>query len=755
MTPLLFVLALARPEDPPPCPPELAGLSWEQIRVHRKAAWIREPMEYVRGILQCEITAARRILDRRPELGREPVCMPYEVEFNICNERRPEWNCARDVIVRYLAEGCLADPYEQPRFHRFHAMYWRRHLDLLQAKRHLDDAAASIQALILRRIVNPSERPEVPLEHLVLDLALHSSERCELAALLRDGSALRHHTAEVDAFLSLLTAPEMAINVAEMRNQVGWALLIAREAGFSREDPIMWFEQAYPVFTIGATANEQKANNLRINMALAVLQAQEPDVVAAERWIAEVSEEEELSAEERLWLDIVRIRIAVARGRFAEALDLQSLTLTRPYADRVPMASWHTSILRGQLLEASEPDQAITAYAEAEAALEAHARERPGAFGTLADGRFTFFARATHRLIDLLHTRDPARAAHVARRARNRATRMSMRIRCTHGGNEDPQPAPGELRLLFTRASRDDGTNTWIGFAVTDSEIVSRALTIPPVPADMYKLPDAMLESWSDALLFPFADAIDSAESVVVLATEDLHAVPFHALPWEDGQLIDFAQVTYGLDWTGCARDEAMATPSIATLVLSGKDPQLIAEADDVTEIQQGAGRDVDSINVTTPENFDRIFSGAYTAVHVAAHGYHEPGIALFESDDRLLFHDDLWLTREDILAARQVPALVMLTACQSSFFDSETLGGGISIAQAFLLAGARFVAASTHDLDDLVATAFARRFYSQLDRGDPHEAPLAWQAAYLDIRDDAAPSSFPSLRMLRLYSSG
>lgn len=94
-----------------------------------------------------------------------------------------------------------------------------------------------------------------------------------------------------------------------------------------------------------------------------------------------------------------------------------------------------------------------------------------------------------------------------------------------------------------------------------------------------------------------------------------------------------------------------------------------------------------------------------------------------------------------------------MLSACQVSFRDAETLGGGTSLVHAFLLRGGRFVVAPVRNLDGEAAKDFAERFYEALGTADVAETPEAFRAAYLSCRDTCNPSAWPHLRALRVYS--
>jgi hypothetical protein len=745
------LLALADAGAAAGCPSERVSLGWEAIRDERLKLWRRDhpDLAAIRELLACELATAREVVRTRPELGLAPVCIPWEVDFHLCNEVRPEDGCSEAALERYVDEGCLADPYEHLRHHRMNAMFWRRRIDFVRAERHLDEAMTHLRALRLRQLQLPDERPAMGPERLRLEEAILASERTELAALLHDGPAMTHHIAEVAALLPGLSEERWAGTVATIQNQVGWSLLLAHESGLAVGDPGEWLRPAFAGFNAGPGRNPRQAGNVRINLALLELQ-RSTDVEPALAWIADV-DELSLSAEELLWLDLIRVRAEARAGRFAAAHAWHARMTRRRDVARVPLADWYVAQARGELLEATDPARAEAAYAAAEAATEGHAlASGVTSFGPLADGRYAFFAVATRRLVTLQQNSYPGLAASTARLARNRATRIATRARCGRDG-EAPPLAPGELRLLFTRTGGRGVEATWTGFAITADRVVARELRPGEVPDDLYQASEAVLRKWSEQLLVPFADAIDAAERVVVLPSEALHAVPFHALPWDDGLLIDAVPVAYGLDWEGCAAGEGTADGS-TTLILAGDSPRLVAEGSDVSKLLRDADRAVTQVTVREAEDVAPLLSGGFTVAHVAAHGDHVAAASLLDSDDRLLFTAELWLTRDEILAAPRVPQLVFLSACRSSFIDTERLGGGISVAHAFLLRGARAVVGSTHDLDDRVASVFARRFHAGLADGDPGEAPYAWQDAFVQVRRETAPSQHPSLRMLRLY---
>ncbi|MFY0535882.1 CHAT domain-containing protein [Nannocystis pusilla] len=274
---------------------------------------------------------------------------------------------------------------------------------------------------------------------------------------------------------------------------------------------------------------------------------------------------------------------------------------------------------------------------------------------------------------------------------------------------------------------------------------------MPGSPIDLHRLSEAALQPWSEALLEPFFPEIEAADEIDILPTESLHHVPFHALPWEAGILLDRATVRYGLDVATCGAD--LAAPRGGALVVQGDDPYFASEASAVAA-ELAEHWPVAVVRPTRPADLGPLLAGEYAVAHVVAHGEHVELDRLLATDDRLLLGDTLTLPRRTLLAAPGVPALVHLSACRSSFTDAETLGGGISLAHAFLLRGARYVVGAIEDVDGEVARAFASRFHRALAVEGLAGAPEAWREAYLAASGEfSSPSLARQLRRLRLYA--
>ena len=676
------------------------------------------------------------------------LCHPLEAGFNVCNERQPGRGCAEKYLLAYTAEGCLDDPAQRPRHQNMLAMYWHRRMDDARALEHLQRAESWAWALWLAHWDEP-----VGTRALV-GVVVSASLRAEIAASLRNAEALQGSVAAIDQLRGRLAAPELASVVADTINGLAWSLLLAREAEVMVDDPTPLLTAALHIFT-ERRPDRAKADNVRINLALAALHR--GDFPAVQRWGDEIAADS-LGDEGRMWLRLVQIRAALEQGAVGSTVAWQAELDAVARRHQVPMAPWFAAWARGLRMERLErAEAAIMAYEAAEAELESFAHTRRDAqHPTLADRLFLSFADPTRRLVRLLIAAgDVEQAVRVVRDARGRALRAAARDTCAEAATvQDLRPGSEALRLIYFRVSPRDpatGVSQWAGIAVTRHGTRIEPLEIGPIPDDLHSVPEAALQPWSDALLEPFADEITAAADIEVLATDALHAVPFHALPWDGGILLEHAPVHDGLDLASCGEDtNDLAGP---VLVVSGDDPRLVDEASAVAEVLRTHARSAEILVPRAPEALEPLFTGAHSMAHLVAHGTRPGDSEMFASDDRLLFTETLTLTRQTILTATRAPALVVLTACQASFTDRETYAGGVGLADAFLLRGSRFVIGPVHRINGKVAQAFATRFYAALADGELTDVPSAWRAAYLSTRAVLGPSLEHDLRMLRLHT--
>lgn len=723
----------------------------DDLRTERKCAYRHGEFLKTLDLVEKELAA----LGEAPAALRR-LCEAIETGVHVCSEKLPELQCEDGFLRRYASSGCAHDPLERARFHHTTAAVAFRRMNFAGALQALQRGVEAAWPLLFASVLRADPASEGLFFDVVLDLAAMAALRAEIAANLRSRPGLEAALSSLMTFLEVLdTDTNMRDDAAALRSELAWGLLVLRESGVDVADPSPLLESSLATFADAATFDRPAADNVRINLALADLQR--GAIAEARERLAHI-ERAGPSPEERLWLSLVHLRIALAQKdvRLAERWQGE---LARPeIVAHTPMGAWFSAWTRGLVYEArGEPALAIEAYREAEATLEnlAHGVDAT-APGSTADRRYLMFSGAARRLVALLiETQDTAAALMVARDARNRALRMHARPSCTLAGRtRDDPPPPGALHLFFF--PRDDATGPadagWFGLAATATEVRAVPLALAPLPDGTGGESPEVLRRWSEQMLKPFERELADAGELTVFPSGALHSVPFHALPWDNGIVLDELSVRYGLDVSVCGTP-ALDDPGRPGLVVSGGDYSLRVEGDAVAAILRGSGRAIEHRSATSRAPFIELLSGRYWMAHLAAHGQHPADEVMFAADVLLAFDDGTDLKRDEILAADAVPALVFLSACRSSFADGDTLGGGLNLAHAFLVRGARFVIGAERDIDAGVTRTFAQHFYRELAAGDPVDVAEAWRAAYLAARTSLAPSLQADLRMLRLFT--
>ncbi len=724
----------------------------EALTTARKKAYDNDDYQRCYDLIDQEVECITRSYQLHPSAkgpgSLRSLCLPLEVGFDLAHRGEHDPELARDYLRRYEDRGCLDDPLQRPRHRTNWAQYHRTQLDDPQALRELRQGEA--EARIASSLYKEGDPQELSM---LWSVANSMAVRAEIAAELRRADDLRELVTEASDLLESVDPTCSEPRVGGVLNLLGWSMLMAHDAGVETDDPTDLLKSALSTFA-GDRDNLRLANNTRINLALAALQHRSPS--EAEAWIQEIERSERwidrLPEEQLMWLRIVEIRRTIADGEPWRSAQWQDELERVGERGRVPLGRWYAQATAGRRLEAmGRTDAALLAYQRAEDELESSRPDTTAA--VLAARRQLTFSDSTRRLVVLHHRRgDDESALRVVRAARSRALRVAD---ATRGGpssqpNTD-RPRGDALRLIYFQASgvAEDGSSEWVGFAQTAGALRSSNFRLPTVRSDLYRAREEELEPFSAELLGPFSDEIEAARSVEILATGSLHHVPFHVLPWRDGQLIKHVPVTYGLDLAPPSQEDREVPPG-APLVLHGSEEGLADEADAVIEaLQRG-----DTVPVrSSPKSAELLRKrlGEAHIAHFAVHGTRTEDRRLLRSDDRLHF-GGFELSRDAILDGEAAPWLVYLSACQSSFADAETLSGGVGLTQAFLLRGAHYVIGAVDDIDEEVAKSFAVAFYRAL--GDAQgELPRAWQRAYIDMLTRTPPSLRPDLQMLRLYS--
>lgn len=282
------------------------------------------------------------------------------------------------------------------------------------------------------------------------------------------------------------------------------------------------------------------------------------------------------------------------------------------------------------------------------------------------------------------------------------------------GSRIDDTPAPlapavGELVLLYHPIP-----SGWVGFAVNSDGVTARRL-----PAESSGSPTP--EELADWLLGPFSALLERSDRMRVLAFGALNRIDVHALPWKGRPLISSIAVLYGVDVSRPARP---AHGGMNALIVTPHDDlkSSAAEATLSEERLQASGWSVQRLPgsaVTRASIGASIAGGRISFFHYAGHA-RLVGLDGWES--HLGREESQLMTVGDILMLPASPAYVILSGCETAA-SADRSGSGLGLAQAFIIAGAKWVIASSRTVKDadaarIVNELFDRRVLPDSDVG-------------------------------------
>jgi hypothetical protein len=271
-------------------------------------------------------------------------------------------------------------------------------------------------------------------------------------------------------------------------------------------------------------------------------------------------------------------------------------------------------------------------------------------------------------------------------------------------------PAPGELFLGFHRTLTGSVT-----FAATK---------------------DGVNAAPGDDALVAHAAAIAKAERIVLFPYGATRAVDLHAA------LLDRAPVVYALD---VSRGGAVAKNGVGIVADPTNDlPAALAEANEVAALEKVPARVLRGTEATSTAVLSLL--GEVSLFHYAGHG-------VFAGPDgtesRLPLAGGTQLGVLDVLAAKTVPATVILSACESGRGALDGAVESFGVAQAFVVAGTRIVIAPTRAVRDELARRMSVELHRRLIEGniDPVEALRQAQIAVRSVDASADWAAFRAIR--------
>lgn len=604
------------------------------------------------------------------------------------------------------------------------------------------------------------------------------TEAMLLVAAVGDWTAARAYQTRAEALSETLREAMQA----QLQNAIGWMLLLARARGQTDlPSPTPAFERALALTTGDDALSKRMRATLRLNLAYDSLL--EDDLERVQQRLADVDPSALLHEDERMWAALLHARVDARLGHLEAAREAFAKLATEATAARESELAWHAHVGTAEVLaQQGRTTEAVASHEEAATILR---RQLPRI--ALGAGRAHYLAersRGTRAHIELLLASGRIEdALCVTRRARTRNLRVLAQS--IHAGDAATQAlrsyregrtrlerdlenawllpaAQAEARFAQLRAERLELHRTldrevfaassassrsceafpspqhdevsvhyvelrdeWVGFSVDETRTMMRRLGPRPESST-----PAALGEW---LLNPFEAVLSEAEHVRIVASGALHEIQFAQLSDPSDPSRELGQrlsVAYGLD-VPRPRSPPKLPPKHRVLVVAPPSNLDAAEAERnavVTAAHNGpADVQLLSGNEATGDAVRRALPNV-DLVHFVGH-------AASEDDGwtgRLQLARDDVLQVQDVLALQQVPQTLVLAGCETGRVDVVALAGGMSLAHAFLLAGADTVVAAGRKISDRATAALAQPFYSALR--DKRTVPQALAIAQASV---------------------
>ena len=587
---------------------------------------------------------------------------------------------------------------------------------------------------------------------------------------------------------------------AQLASNAGWiALRASARSGRGLEDARRSLEEALGITREGCPAG---LGNVLVNLALVELErgrgrearARLDEARRAGGW-----------AELGGWHRMIEGRLLLSEGKPREALAAHEALRAEGEAMVLPELVFEGTLGRAEALAAlGKRAEARAAFASAEGALAAWARGVP-----LGEGRGTFLAarqRGARRWVEFL-LREAERGDEGAAREAMDAARRSLAgfVHAFHWVNR-VAALPAEARARWEDAvatyrhervvleekagARGPGAGGLEGERAALRRALDRALAALSVGEAKGEAPPTSLPAAEEALfvvhpvheglagfvltdggrkvearrlgapasantpaeraeawLAPFRIALSNVHRVRLVLPDELLPTDWHALPFDGAPLIERAEVVYSLD---LGPRPAEAGESATAVVIA--DP-----TEDLPGARESAGAVVAALasrglRVVELRGQDATHEAVRDALELpSVRLLHYAGHATFEGPDGL--EASLRLARRgrfsvaDVMALARVPEIVVLAGCDTArVSEGDAAGGGLGLAQAFLVKGARAAVATPRPMGDALAEQATRLLYARPIERDP---ALALRAVTRALRVASPEGDWASLRLL------
>ena len=539
-------------------------------------------------------------------------------------------------------------------------------------------------------------------------------------------------------------------------NNWAWMQLVLGGAGFDHRDP-------RPLLL---TALDRSAEcpatrgALLLDLAMAELEYERP--APALGWLSEMN-----PGDYPGWVEMLRTAAAVEAWDVANQPPLVSIPPPTPDVELV----WNQRLRRGDLLSAWGFDElAVEAYQAAENELTATFEQ----VGTDKQGELYLAGRSSslRGLVDALVRLGRveeascairlARAREFARLDRSTRATTASSDRQAEWNRELEQLAEGQRETASQRAKLWDLSKSERELARARIDALERenrqrldqtirGLGLEPSPHTCTDLRppgsgEVILVGYESEVFALSTDGVEvvdrnalskldglaEASLLTLIQAGQDPETPLHLLPWREApSLLDVAPVGYSLDLRPRPTRPKDGRTALLVADPRGDLVQARREADDVARILSANAWTITDLRGTEAKH-DRLVELTPTVdlFHFAGHGVRS-GISGWDS--ALILADDQRFGIHDVFTLATAPRGVVLTGCETAAPTPDTVGGGMNIARAFILAGSEWVIAASARVDDTVAA----RVGAAIHEADGDNGPARLRNALLRLRSE------------------
>jgi len=542
-------------------------------------------------------------------------------------------------------------------------------------------------------------------------------------------------------------------------NNLAWGHLVLAAAGLEHDDPRPLLLAALE--QVNRCPHPRREAALLLDLALAELEYDRP--LDAQGWLAHLRT---IPSDYRGWVETVASAAAVQHGDESNQRPL----ILRPIETTDFELTWNQNVRRGDLLAMWGFDAlAAEAYLAAERQLSATFEQ----VGTKKGGELYLAGRSAslRGLVDsLVRMGRPAEASCAVRLARAREfarldrtarlaaatpeerTRWTQQVtmvakqrravaRVRAGLWELPErrqaQASATLAAQARRNQRDlDAAIRGLGLepnARSCSELRSPSpgeVILVASESHVFALSESEIEMSPRSDLSSL-ETLASASLISLVGTGTDAAEPLHLMPWRHVKsLMDLAPLGHSLDLP--PRPTSALRGRTALVLADPRDdlPSARAEADRVGQVLGGKGWKVIDVRGSAATRSSLVeHASTVDLLHYAGHGVRS-GVSGWDS--ALLLADNGRFGVHDVFTLPGVPPGVVLTGCETAASSPDTVGGGMNIGRAFVLAGSDWVIAA----DAEVADRFAADVGAAVHRSQAKDGPTRLREALLHLRE-------------------